>query len=449
MLARWNKILAEQNKHNKHNNLILIRPKNKEFSMSEQRILIVEDNKAVARLISSRVTQELDFVTKVAHSFEEAREILDDNDAFFIAILDLNLPDAPDGEIVDLVLSREIPSIVLTGTLDDELRKRILSKNVVDYIVKEGMHAIDYVIHLIKRLRNNRNMTALVVDDTATFRHLISRLLSQHKFNVITANDGVDALEKIKQYPDIKLILTDYEMPNMDGFELVSALRKDYSKDMMAIIGLSANTSETLSAQFLKKGANDFLSKPFLNEEFYCRVTQNVEIVELINEIREASIRDYLTGLYNRRYLYDIGNTIHANALRDNSPIAVGMVDIDYFKKINDTYGHDVGDTALKHVANLLTVHVRKTDVVSRCGGEEFCVILTNVDHQRALLIFGKIRKVIEKSEIQADAKTIKMTISIGVCTSLQNSLESMIKKADEMLYEAKESGRNRVVIDI
>jgi diguanylate cyclase (GGDEF)-like protein len=417
--------------------------------MSEQRILVVEDNKAVARLISSRVTQELDFITKVAHSYEEARGILDENDAFFLAILDLNLPDAPDGEIVDLVLSREIPSIVLTGTLDDDVRKRILSKNVVDYIVKEGMHAIDYVIHLIKRLRNNRKIKALVVDDTATFRHLISRLLTQHKFNVITANDGIDALEMVKQHPDLKLILTDYEMPNMNGFELVSELRKDFTKDMMAIIGLSANTSETLSAQFLKKGANDFLSKPFLNEEFYCRVTQNVEIVELINEIREASIRDYLTGLYNRRYLYEIGNNLHSNAMRDNLAIAVGMVDIDYFKKINDTYGHDVGDVALKHVANLLTEHVRKTDVVSRCGGEEFCVILTNVDRQRALLVFGKIRKVIEKSEIQADGKIIKLTISCGVCTVIQQSLEGMIKKADEMLYEAKESGRNRVVIDV
>jgi len=417
--------------------------------MSEQRILVVEDNKAVARLISSRVTQELDFITKVAHSYEEARGILDENDAFFLAILDLNLPDAPDGEIVDLVLAREIPSIVLTGTLDDEVRKRILSKNVVDYIVKEGMHAIDYVIHLIKRLRNNRKIKALVVDDTATFRHLISRLLTLHKFNVITANDGLDALQMVKQHPDLKLILTDYEMPNMNGFELVAELRKDFTKDMMAIIGLSANTSETLSAQFLKKGANDFLSKPFLNEEFYCRVTQNVEIVELIHEIREASIRDYLTGLYNRRYLYEIGNNLHSNAMRDNLAIAVGMVDIDYFKKINDTYGHDVGDIALKHVANLLTEHVRKTDVVSRCGGEEFCVILTNVDRQRALLVFGKIRKMIEKSEIQADGKIIKLTISTGVCTIIQNSLESMIKKADEMLYEAKESGRNRVVIDI
>jgi diguanylate cyclase (GGDEF)-like protein len=92
---------------------------------------------------------------------------------------------------------------------------------------------------------------------------------------------------------------------------------------------------------------------------------------------------------------------------------------------------------------------VRKTDVVSRCGGEEFCVILTNVDRQRALLVFGKIRKMIEKSEIQADGKIIKLTISCGVCTTIQNSLESMIKRADEMLYEAKESGRNRVVIDI
>jgi len=417
--------------------------------MSEHRILIVEDNKALAKLISSRISSEFDFFTNVAHSYKEAEEIIKEYDSFFVSILDLNLPDAPDGEIVDLVNSKKIPIIVLTGTLDDELRKRILSKNIVDYIVKEGMHAIDYVVHMIKRLINNRHIKALVVDDTATFRNLIRSLLEVHKFNVITANDGIDALEVIKQHSDIKLLLTDYEMPNMNGFELVSALRKDFSKDMMAIIGLSANTSETLSAQFLKKGANDFLSKPFLNEEFYCRVAQNVEIIELINEIREASIRDYLTGLYNRRYLYEIGNNLHSNAMRENLSIAVGMIDIDFFKKINDTYGHDVGDIALKHVASILTSNVRKTDVVSRFGGEEFCVLLTNVDRQRALLVFGKIRKSIEKSEIKADGKIIKLTISSGVSTDIKRTLEEMIKAADEMLYQAKANGRNRVVLEL
>jgi len=417
--------------------------------MSEHRILIVEDNKALAKLISSRISSEFDFFTNVAHSYKEAEEIIKEYDSFFVSILDLNLPDAPDGEIVDLVNSKRIPIIVLTGTLDDELRKRILSKNIVDYIVKEGMHAIDYVVHMIKRLINNRHIKALVVDDTATFRNLIRSLLEVHKFNVIIANDGIDALEVIKQHPDIKLLLTDYEMPNMNGFELVSALRKDFSKDMMAIIGLSANTSETLSAQFLKKGANDFLSKPFLNEEFYCRVAQNVEIIELINEIREASIRDYLTGLYNRRYLYEIGNNLHSNAMRENLSIAVGMIDIDFFKKINDTYGHDVGDIALKHVASILTSNVRKTDVVSRFGGEEFCVLLTNVDRQRALLVFGKIRKSIEKSEIKADGKIIKLTISSGVSTDIKRTLEEMIKAADEMLYQAKANGRNRVVLEL
>ena len=418
--------------------------------MSKFKILIVEDNQALAKLLKLRISSEFDFIVNTVSTYKETEEILQkEGKNFFASILDLNLPDAPDGEVVDLVISKQIPAIILTGTLDDELRKRILSKSVVDYIIKEGTHAIDYVIHIIKRLINNQNIKVLVVDDTSTFRSLISELLIAHKYNVITANDGIEALDIIKQNEDIQLILTDYEMPRLDGFQLVSEVRKNYPKDVMAIIGLSANTNETLSAQFLKKGANDFLSKPFLNEEFYCRVTQNVEILELISEIRNASIRDYLTGLYNRRYLYEIGNNLHSNAVRNNQEIAVGMIDIDFFKKINDSYGHDIGDIALKHVANFLSENIRKSDVVARFGGEEFCIVLNNIDKQKALLLFCKIRKLIERSDIDIGEGTIKLTISIGVSTELKSTLEGMIKAADEMLYKAKDSGRNRVMIEL
>ncbi|CAN2041698.1 two-component system, cell cycle response regulator [Candidatus Magnetomoraceae bacterium gMMP-15] len=416
--------------------------------MEKDRILIVEDSKAVAGLISEKVSSECEFETMVAGTYAQAKEIIEKNNKFFIAVLDLNLPDAPNGEIVDFVLSKGIPVIVLTATLNDILRKKILAKNVVDYIVKEGVNAINYVIYMILRLKKNRNVKALVVDDASTFRNLIRRLLELHQFQVIEAVDGYEALNLLKKYPDIKLVITDYEMPRMDGFELVFQLRKLYSKDKMAIIGLSASTSETLSAQFLKKGANDFLSKPFLTEEFYCRITQNIELIELIEGIREASIRDYLTGLYNRRHLYEIGKAAHENAVKKNRPMAVGMVDIDFFKKINDTYGHDTGDIALKNISDQLVKNVRKSDMVSRFGGEEFCVLLNNMDKQRALLAFGKIRKLIEKSEVKLNKKIIKLTVSIGVATSLKDSLEEMIKTADEKLYEAKESGRNRVVME-
>ncbi len=253
--------------------------------MISKQILIVEDSRTFAKIIYNTVTR-LPFEARIVHSFRKAKELLEkERDAFFVAVLDLVLPDAPRGEIVDYVLSKKIPSIVLTGTYNDKLRKKILSKNIVDYVLKNT--DIEYINHLIQRVHNNRNIKILVVDDNNTLRHLIVRLLVNHNFMVLEGRDGKEALEVLVEHPDIKVVITDYHMPEMDGFELIAKIRRSYDKDELAIIGISAQGTGTLSAQFLKRGANDFLIKPFLNEEFYCRIIQNIEYIEMMEAARE------------------------------------------------------------------------------------------------------------------------------------------------------------------
>ena len=237
-------------------------------------------------------------------------------------------------------------------------------------------------------------------------------------------------------------------MPEMNGFELVAKIRKEYSSDELAIIGISGHGSGLLSAKFLKKGANDFICKPFLNEEFHCRINQNIEILEHIAAVREASNKDYLTGLWNRRQFFDLGKTLYENAKRGNLNITLAMIDIDHFKRINDSYGHAVGDAALKQVARLLAANLRDADIVSRYGGEEFCVMTTNMSKQEAKMAFERIRKRIENAKIHTKSCEMTLTVSIGVTTRILDTLDATISLADEFLYQAKQNGRNRVIIN-
>ncbi|MBN2402854.1 MAG: diguanylate cyclase [Spirochaetes bacterium] len=410
------------------------------------KVLIVEDSKVVGSVIKKKIESGLHYSVHWVQSYLQAKELLDkDGLDFFICLVGLYLPDAPAGEIVDYVISKNLPTIVFTGELSDEIRKKIWSKKVVDYVVKESGYNLDYVINLIKRIYKNKSIKVLVVDDSQVFCARVAGLLAVHQYQVFQAGDGIQALKILNGNPDIKLVITDYNMPNMDGFQFIKEIRAKFSKEDLSIIGMSGDN--LLSAKFIKLSANDFISKDFFTEEFYCRITQNIEAIEHIREIKEASNRDYLTDLHNRRYFYDVGQKLFENAKRNNITISVAMIDIDYFKKINDSYGHDKGDLVLQKVARIIQNRFRASDIVSRIGGEEFCVLACNMGSENVKSIFEQLRKTIEESEIISGTETIKITISTGICLEPAETLDEMIKYADKMLYKAKEAGRNRVEI--
>jgi PleD family two-component response regulator len=262
------------------------------------RILIVEDSALFANLVKKEVEAKLEMEVVLTKSYAETQKLLAEldeeqffsEDNFFVAVLDLNLPDAPSGKIVDLVRSKNIPAIIFTAEFDEKVRELIMSKDVVDYVYKRGKQDVQHLVTLIKRIYANRSIKILVVDDSTVFRVKVCDLLELHQYNVIQARNGAEAFERIRENPDIDLVITDYEMPKMDGFALTQRIRENYDKTEIAIIGISAHTERGLSARFLKNGANDFISKPFLAEEFYCRVTQNVETIENSRRLKQVEI---------------------------------------------------------------------------------------------------------------------------------------------------------------
>lgn len=413
---------------------------------TKQRILVIDDSRTSVAAVSKALTEALDLPIDVAASHAECSRLLDKYRTHYaLAVVDLNLPDAPNGETLDLVLGNAVPAIVLTGTLDRALHDRISSKPIFDYVVKQNPGSIDAVQKGAQRILRNRQRKALIVDDSVSYRFFLNRLLQNQCLTVLEARDGADALHILQDHKDISIVITDYEMPNMDGIQLSQQLRKRYSASRLGVIALSAGRDPFLGVRFLKAGANDLVRKPFLPEEFVARINNCIDQLDAIAALRDQAQRDYLTRLYNRRYFYEAGGALFKRAQRGEMQLSCAMLDIDFFKKINDTYGHDMGDKAIVAVARTVqAAFAEDAYIVARMGGEEFCVLAQNCADFAARLEALRARIEALALPLEGDA-TLCMTISIGYSAVLPATLDELVNAADQALYAAKQGGRNRV----
>ena len=416
-------------------------------SSKHQRILVVDDSVAIGKAVQKAIEMSVRMPVDHVASYAECAQVLaDPARKYIVAVVDLHLPDAPDGQAVDLTVSRGLATIVLTGNMDEEMHKVISTNFIVDYIVKQHPGSIETLQQTVRRTLRNMARKVLVVDDSASFRNYVKMLLKTQRLQVFEAANAGECMQLLERDKDIALVVTDYMMPDLDGVQLTAALRASHSSTRMGIIGISGSDETYLGVRFLKAGADDIVRKPFLAEEFVGRVNTCLDHLDNIRFIQDQANRDYLTRLHNRRYLFEAGSTLFSSVKRGHIQIAVAVLDIDHFKRINDTYGHDVGDEAIVAVARLLAQSFRGTDLVARLGGEEFCVVAVNAQSPREL--FERFRKKIEALEIPLDnGETLRLQISIGVAAAPGETIEEMINAADKALYEAKQAGRNRVVV--
>ncbi len=414
----------------------------------KKRVLIVEDSAMVLKVIKHVVSQSSSIDGVFAESFAEAKTLLDGApESFFAALVDLNLPDAPNGEVVDYALQHKVPTIVLTGSFDAERRKQLIGKGVVDYITKEGRFSYVYAVNLLHRLMKNEHIQVLVVDDSKVGRRSICNMLSLHRYQTFEAEDGVQGIKVLLDNPGIRLLITDFNMPRMDGCAMVQNIRGKYEKSDLVIIGLSSEGEEALSAKFIKSGANDFLRKPFNQEEFFCRVTHNVEMLEMIEAIRDAAYRDYYTGAYNRQFFFQRGEPLLRQAQEKQTPVAVVVIDFDDFREINLAYGNEVGDGVMKAVAETL---MRAFDrfLLARADGQEFYVLLVGLDNSKATALVERVRQVVCAAPVICREHSIAVTFSAGVSNQVGNGLDDALKSAQLCLARAKEAGGDLVFGD-
>ncbi len=258
--------------------------------MDFNRVLIVEDSKAMCAAVASSLQSQYGYNCDIAYSLKEAELLLQENaDKYFASLLDLNLPDAPHGEVVDIVIKESIPAVIFTANINAETREKFWSKGVVDYVLKDGFHNIDYITSAIHRLDLNRHTKILVVDDNRSSATQIKHLLDIHQFQVFIAENGKHAIELYRAIPDISLVITDSNMPEMGGVTLVKELRKIAPKEKTCIIGFSGIADSHESALFIKSGADSFLHKPLVPEEFYSVVNSSLQTQDVISKLKELN----------------------------------------------------------------------------------------------------------------------------------------------------------------
>jgi len=412
-------------------------------------ILIVDDSKFVRSVVKKALSNIKNIETNIitSESYAQTKELIQKYD-FHASVVDVHLPDAQNGEAIDLLIEQNVPVVVLTGGINEATKKVILDKDIVDYITKSNLQSISYIVAIVQRILNNYEAYVLVVDDSKLMRMKTRQYLEDLHVNVIEASTALEAIDIIKTTDKhIPLVLTDYEMPGMNGMEFTMELRQDYSKDILSIIAISGSNTPKIATNFLKHGANDFIKKPFTHEEFSVRININLELIELFRQSQEAANKDFLTGLYNRRFFFTNAKPTLERAKRKKQSLAIVMLDIDFFKKINDTYGHDVGDIAIQEVGIILNRHLRASDLISRFGGEEFCILMEDVSIEALTQKLETVRNAFETNILCKENKELSYTVSIGVFYGIKDSLEEMIKLSDDALYGAKETGRNKVVI--
>lgn len=412
-----------------------------------KRVLIVDDSRTIEARLSKALHSKLRCEIIQANSRQLCFERLNKFKTFDLALLDLNLPDAPNGEVVDLVMKYNIPVIILTGN-ENSLDKKILQKKgVIDYVVKDRSFAIEQASNMAYRYLNNSEHKALVIDDSKTFNFKMQSICERYNLKTATAISGEEGLEKVANDNEIDIIFVDYMMPGMNGLEFTTEIRKKYRQDQISIIAISGAADKEVIPTFLKYGANDFISKDFSEEEFVARMGSQLDNIELFSKTNDQANKDYMTGAYNRRYLFEEGTEMFNIAKKKKETFGVAIIDIDKFKNINDTYGHDIGDVAIKELTNILQSKVLENSLVSRMGGEEFCILIKDKTKDEIISNLETIREFIYTNVITDNRLHFSFTISIGLTTTKQDTINDMIKTADEALYEAKDNGRNKLII--
>jgi diguanylate cyclase (GGDEF)-like protein len=298
------------------------------------------------------------------------------------------------------------------------------------------------------------DFTIAIVDDDAAIRRLVRLFLKRAGYATLEYTTGEEARAALhSEFWDLAIL--DRRLPDMDGVVLAQELKAKPGFRTRYIIMLTGEDEQEDKVEGLELGADDYITKPFQYPELLARIRAGKRIVDLQKELLETnrrlellSITDGLTKLHNHRFFQDELGRAFEESQRYQRPLSLAMIDIDFFKKVNDTWGHAVGDDVLKTAAALFRSSVRSTDLVARYGGEEFAVMMPETPLQDGIAFAEKIRHLIESTPLDTQAGPLTATVSIGVASVPQSRIHSakeLIVAADKALYRAKRNGRNQV----
>lgn len=288
----------------------------------------------------------------------------------------------------------------------------------------------------------------LVADDEPISRQVLTSMLEKLGYEVEAVHDGLAAWQRLQQPDAPRLVILDWIMPGLEGIEVCRRVRAwrqdDYSYVYMILLTSRSGMQEVVSAY--EAGVDDYMVKPFELQDLRFRLRAGERVLDLQEKLHLLATRDELTGLFNRRMMLDVLRSEVARARRVGEPFCLGMLDLDHFKQVNDTYGHLAGDAILREAALRMQDSVRCYDTLGRWGGEEFLIVMSAADLAAGRVILERIRSSLTDRRVVVAGVEIAVTASIGGAAFRQgDTIDQLIRAADEALYRAKREGRNRV----
>ena len=347
-------------------------------------------------------------------------------------------------DALTILLTSEKPNKVMLDA-NQAGYKLVFNKNNI-----EELHTVITKILNVRALKLEANI--LFIEDSKSVAGVIISLFKENNASIYHVSH-LSEMREIFSEKKFDLVITDYYLHNNEtGDDVIEYIRKydNQDKSSIPILVVSGETDPEKRTSFLRNGASDFIVKPYNEDELLVRSSNLIKNHKLLQDFKQQkqqlvklALTDHLTGLYNRHSLYDLGPKYISNALRHETPLSLLVIDLDHFKKVNDTHGHSTGDLVLKDVAQIMQDACRTEDIVARFGGEEFIMLLSNCDLENAINKAEKLREAIERSKPEG----LLVTSSIGVALlSSDDNMDTLFDRADEAVYKAKETGRNKVV---
>jgi diguanylate cyclase (GGDEF)-like protein len=301
----------------------------------------------------------------------------------------------------------------------------------------------------------NRTMSVLVAEDNPVFQSMLRSMLTKWGYEARVLPNGLEAWDAMQAADAPRLAVLDWMMPYMDGVEVCRRIRTAAREPYVYVLLLTARTESQDLVEGMEAGADDYLTKPFNAQELRVRLRAGRRILDLQQQLMEArealrvqATHDALTGLFNRGRVLEILATEIARSEREMRPLAVLMVDLDRFKQINDTLGHQAGDAVLRESARRMQAATRQYDASGRYGGEEFLIVLPGCGAREGHAQAERIREAFARAPFAAGADSLAVTCSIGVSSRdacAAGDADRLIREADAALYDAKNRGRNSV----